>query len=62
MLFGRFSVRINDAHLKGEAWGEVVDREKHQPIVEVKGATYTELKVGQLRGIGAWIAQAVLDV
>lgn len=60
MLFGRCRVRLKDHRLTGEAWGEPVDRARHDPAVEVKGATYTELKVEQ-RG-GSWIAQAVLDV
>jgi len=61
MLFGRFEVRIDDHHLQAVLWGEPVDRERHQPAVEVKGATFTELKVTQTDD-GRWLAQCVLDV
>lgn len=60
MLFSRFKVRLEGPQLKAKAWGESVDRERHQPAVEVKGATYTELKVSQQDG--RWTAQCVLDV
>lgn len=65
MLFSRFDLRI--AHgdppwqLDATAWGEAVDRDRHQPAVEVKGATFTELKVAQSAD-GDWIAQCVVDV
>lgn len=61
LLFGRFSVRIDGHRLRGMAWGETVDRARHSPAVEPKGATYTALKVGR-RDDGAWIAQCVIDV
>ena len=61
MLFSRFAVRLNDHGLQGTAWGEPVDVARHQPAVEVKGATYTELSVKQDEQ-GRWIAQCVVDV
>jgi tRNA nucleotidyltransferase (CCA-adding enzyme) len=61
MLFGRFAVTLADHRLVGKAWGEQVDRVRHHPAVEVKGATYTALAVAQ-RGDGSWIAQCVVDV
>lgn len=60
MLFGRFSVRLGAGSLHAEAWGEPVDPKRHHPAVEVKGATYTSLRVA--RENGAWIAQTVVDV
>jgi SHS2 domain-containing protein len=60
-LFSRFQVRIAGGKLEGQAWGEPVDVARHQPAVEVKGASYTELKVMQTPQ-GAWIAQCVVDV
>ena len=60
MLFGKFEVTVKDNCLKAKAWGEKTDPKKHQTAVEVKGATYTELKVKQ---DGAkWTAQCVVDV
>ncbi|MFI2810918.1 MULTISPECIES: archease [Microbulbifer] len=61
MLFSRFEVAIENGRLDGCAWGEPVDRERHQPTVEVKGATYTALHVGQ-QPDGTWLAQCVVDV
>lgn len=61
MLFSRFEVRMNKDHLTGSVWGEPVDVEKHKPAVEVKGATYTELKVERDEN-GKWLAQCVVDV
>ena len=60
MLFSRFAVRLEGARLAAEAWGEAVDVARHHPAVEVKGATYTTLRVAQ-EGDG-WLAQTVVDV
>ncbi|HHH46352.1 MAG TPA: archease [Thiotrichales bacterium] len=61
MLFSRFDVYIEDGRLEATAWGEPVDPERHQPAVEIKGATFTELKVKR-RPDGTWMAQDVVDV
>jgi SHS2 domain-containing protein len=61
MLFSRYEVQIDGAHLSGKAWGEEVDVSRHDPAVEVKGATYTQLKVGRDE-TGTWLAQCVVDV
>ncbi len=61
MLFSRFSVSLDDHVLRAKAWGEPLDRTRHQPVVEVKGATYTALSVAQ-REDGMWVAQCVVDV
>lgn len=61
MLYGRFEVNIEGHRLRGRAWGERVDPKRHHPAVEVKGATYTELKVSQQQD-GTWVAQCVVDV
>ena len=56
-----FALPSRGHSLVGEAWGELVDVAKHQPAVEVKGATYTELHVRKGSG-GTWVAQCVVDV
>jgi tRNA nucleotidyltransferase (CCA-adding enzyme) len=61
MLFSRFAVRFNDHSLQATAWGESIEVARHQPAVEVKGATYTELAVTRDEQ-GRWIAQCVVDV
>ncbi|KTD42309.1 archease [Legionella parisiensis] len=60
MLFSQFEVAIKGRTLTAIIAGEQVDIKRHQPAVEVKGATFTELKVYQDNGI--WIAQCVVDV
>ena len=61
MLFGRFEVEITGNKLAGVAWGEKIDHERHKTIVEVKGATYAELKVACNEN-GQWVGQCVVDV
>ena len=61
LLFGRFEVRLDGHHLHATAWGEPIDLDKHQPAVEIKGATYTELG-GRRNEFGQWLAQCVVDV
>lgn len=61
MLFGAFTVTIEDSRLHATAWGESVDRLRHEPAVEVKGATYTALRVERLEN-GHWLVQCVVDV
>jgi tRNA nucleotidyltransferase (CCA-adding enzyme) len=61
MVFSRFEVHIDDGRLQGRAWGERLNVAKHNPIVEVKGATYTSLRVA-CEPDGTWIAQCVIDV
>jgi tRNA nucleotidyltransferase (CCA-adding enzyme) len=61
MLFSRFDVDIDDGALRARAWGENLRAEAHDPIVEVKGATYTNVRVERCAD-GRWIAQCVVDV
>ncbi len=61
MIFCRFAVELEGNRLHAKAWGEEIDVARHEPAVEVKGATYTNLFVG-LGPNGAWIAQCVVDV
>jgi SHS2 domain-containing protein len=62
MLFSRFDVHIGDnGELQADIRGEALDRTRHTPAVEIKGATFTELSVRQLTD-GRWLAQCVVDV
>jgi SHS2 domain-containing protein len=61
LLFGRFEVTIEGNALAATAWGEPVDRARHQPAVEVKGATLTALEVVEDTP-GVWRAACVVDV
>jgi SHS2 domain-containing protein len=60
MLFSKFQVTINNGQLTGYAWGEKLDLKKHQPVVEIKGISYSDLKVTQENG--KWIAQCIVDI
>ena len=65
MIFGAFDVSISEGNgelrLTAQARGEPVNRSRHQPAVEVKGATYTALEVRHDPARG-WLAQCVVDV
>lgn len=60
MLFGRFEVELDGRQLHGRAFGEPVSAGRHRPAVEVKGATYTALRIAPCEG--GWLAQTVVDV
>lgn len=61
MLFGRFRVELRGKRLMGAATGEPLSPQRHRPAVEVKGATYTALRVARTQD-GGWLAQTVVDV
>jgi len=61
MLFRHFKVEFEGTRLQGTACGETVDRERHQPATEVKGATYTALAFYESPP-GVWHAECVVDV
>lgn len=60
MLFGRFRVEIEENRLTGTLEGEPIAALRHEPAVELKGATFTALKVTNTNG--QWMAQCVVDV
>lgn len=65
MLFSRFAIDLQEDGLEGRAWGEAVVVDRHHPAVEIKGATYTALEVGQEvdQAVDArWHARCVVDV
>ena len=61
MLFSRFDVHLEGNHLEADVRGEAIDVARHHPAVEIKGATYTSLKVAR-QPDGSWMAQCVVDV
>jgi SHS2 domain-containing protein len=60
VLFARYEVKVDGARLQARAFGEPVEVARHHPAVEVKGATWTSLRVA--REGGAWVAECVVDV
>ena len=61
MLFSGFEVECEGSVLRARVRGERVDVRRHQPAVEVKGATLTALDVHRGED-GTWVAQCVVDV
>lgn len=64
MVFSQFEVRIEQEdvyRLRGRAWGEPLDPEKHRAMVEVKAATYSGLKLGRTPE-GDYYVQCVVDL
>ena len=60
MVLCEFSVTIKDKNLTATARGESISPQKHDLGVEVKGATFTMLRVFQEAGY--FVAQCVVDV
>jgi SHS2 domain-containing protein len=60
LLFGKFEVQITDVGLTGTAWGEPLDRERHQLEHEVKAITYHGLCVEETAD--GWLAEVIVDI
>jgi SHS2 domain-containing protein len=60
LLFSRFEVHVGDEGLEAAAWGEPLDRGRHELSHEVKAITYHELKVEQT--LGGWLAEVIVDI
>ncbi len=60
LLFARFEVRVRPDGLTGSAWGEKLDRERHELNHEVKAITYHGLKVEQTPE--GWLAEVIVDI
>ncbi len=61
LVFGDFDVKIKGHRLLARARGETVDVKRHEPAVEIKGATFTALSVAKGED-GDWVAGCVVDV
>ncbi len=60
LVFGRFEVTVTDTGLTGTAWGEPLDRDRHQLSREVKAITYHGLTVEQTAD--GWLAEVIVDI
>ncbi len=61
LVLAEFSCEIKPGYyLEGAAWGERIDPHRHELGEEVKGATYTLLRVEKQGNL--WVAQCVVDV
>lgn len=63
MVFSKFEVKVDETDgkkLHGFAYGEELSQKKHRPKIEVKAATYSQMKVYKEKDI--WIAQCIVDI
>jgi SHS2 domain-containing protein len=60
LLFSRFQVHVHDDGLTGSAWGEPLDRSRHELAHEVKAITYHGLRVEQTPD--GWVAEIIVDI
>ena len=60
LLFSRFEVHVADDGLKGVAWGEPLDRTRHELCHEVKAITYHGLRVERTKE--GWVAEVIVDI
>jgi SHS2 domain-containing protein len=60
LVFSRFEARVRPDGFTGAAWGEKLDRDRHELGHEVKAITYHGLKVEQTAG--GWLAEVIVDI
>jgi SHS2 domain-containing protein len=60
LLFGKFEARVTDQGLTATAWGEPLDRQRHQLEHEVKAITYHGLRVDKTDT--GWLAEVIVDI
>lgn len=60
LLLSRFSVHVDSVGVKGQAWGEPIDRSRHNLEHEVKAITYHGLIVEKTEG--GWLAEVIVDI
>ncbi len=60
LLLSRFEVHVTDTGLQGSAWGERLDRSRHDLEHEVKAITYHGLRVESANG--GWLAEVIVDI
>jgi SHS2 domain-containing protein len=60
LVFARFSVQVGPDGLKGKAWGEAMDSDRHELGHEIKAITYHGLKVEETPD--GWLAEVIVDI
>ena len=60
MLFSKFEVHVRADGLSAIAWGEPLDRSRHNLEHEVKAITYHGLKVEKTAD--GWLAEVIVDI
>jgi len=60
LLLSRFEVKLDADGLHGTAWGEPLDRSRHELEHEVKAITYHGLLLEQTAD--GWLAEVIVDI
>ena len=60
LLLAQFEVRLTKQGLEGTAWGEPIDRARHNLEHEVKAITYHGLCVEATKD--GWLAEIIVDI
>ena len=60
LLLSRFSVQVGADGLRATAWGELIDRRRHELAHEVKAITYHGLRVEETPD--GWLAEVIVDI
>ena len=60
LLFSRFEVHVQADGLTGAAWGEPLDRSRHELAHEVKAITYHGLRLEKTPD--GWLAEIIVDI
>ena len=60
LLFGKFEVHVKPDGLTASAWGELLDRSRHNLEHEVKAITYHGLIVEKAGD--EWVAEVIVDI
>ena len=60
LLLGKFAVHVRDDGLTATAWGEPLDRARHNLEHEVKAITYHGLRLE--RTGDEWLAEVIVDI
>ena len=60
LLLSRFEVQVGADGLQGSAWGEPIDRQRHELAHEVKAITYHGLRVEETPD--GWLAEVIVDI
>ncbi len=58
VLFGKFEVRLDGPALDGKAWGERIDKRRHELKLAIKAVTYHRLAVDPKEGVAEIIFDA----
>ncbi len=58
LLFCMFKVRVRGTSLRAEAWGETIDKRRHELKLAIKAVTYHRLSVDVERGVAEVIFDA----